>query len=730
MADRYLVHGLYGSASFTASTTNNSTSLNVTAIASGRIALGSVITGPNVPANTVITAYGTGRGGTGTYTMSANATATASGQSMTSINGHVSLDPEWGVAQEGDGTGTGAAIPATVSIDLSAYTAAAGATIAIGGATLTCVASGAGNNQFNAGSGTTLIDNIVTAINRTTNSVTVNAAASGWATPLLQNAVFARRSGNNLEIMTRAGSSTYNSNSSFKVVTTGLTGGSQIDQTFSGGAGGAWGLLCNPVYASHPSALSAGSYGVLGGTVGPQAGTLSSGDRVFCRAARTFTSFGTGFVVNPRVIGALGNPVRIVIDDGTVWTEDGSTPVFEMVFRGTQAQINGVVFGKDCHVAFEGKTYSNGTKNLQIKGRIADASGSIRVGVDGGVATMIMKGFELSEISGNLGDVQIVASNNATRSRFSGFKIASAKNNNRFFSFASYSRQAYATFDGFEVNATGSTAVNTGVAFVSNSSLGIDARFASGSFTGFVVGSTLITGQGSSTVGGMSLDDVELGNVTQVGPFFASTSRAAPSVYADFSLSYVRRRGARDFFCDRFRGLVAWNSSRSQPVCGAVLDDGVTGWSIMAIPSTLSANIDAVNPLTLPRLAKINSLADGARTFKLRFVAEQALTVDKSRVSMVVTYTDVNNNLVVLDTYDPDGAAISTDTTTWTNESGGFVTYQNGGTVNHNKYVLTVSTPPGKNLKNGVEVGVVVSINSPGSTLVQSYFFDPDFTIE
>jgi hypothetical protein len=97
---------------------------------------------------------------------------------------------------------------------------------------------------------------------------------------------------------------------------------------------------------------------------------------------------------------------------------------------------------------------------------------------------------------------------------------------------------------------------------------------------------------------------------------------------------------------------------------------------------------------------------------------------------MVVTYTDVNNNLVVLDTYDPDGAAISTDTTTWTNESGGFVTYQNGGTVNHNKYVLTVSTPSGKNLKNGVEVGVVVSINSPGSTLVQSYFFDPDFTIE
>jgi hypothetical protein len=44
--------------------------LNVTAVGSGQLSIGSVLTGTGVPANTVITALGTGEGGTGTYTVS------------------------------------------------------------------------------------------------------------------------------------------------------------------------------------------------------------------------------------------------------------------------------------------------------------------------------------------------------------------------------------------------------------------------------------------------------------------------------------------------------------------------------------------------------------------------------------------------------------------------------------------------------------------------------------
>lgn len=61
---------------FTASTTNGSPTLTISAVTSGQLSVGDTVTGTGIPANTTITALGTGTGGTGTYTMSANASAT------------------------------------------------------------------------------------------------------------------------------------------------------------------------------------------------------------------------------------------------------------------------------------------------------------------------------------------------------------------------------------------------------------------------------------------------------------------------------------------------------------------------------------------------------------------------------------------------------------------------------------------------------------------------------
>lgn len=51
------------------------TTLTVSAVASGALAVGSVLTGTGVTAGTYITAFGTGTGGTGTYTVNASQTA-------------------------------------------------------------------------------------------------------------------------------------------------------------------------------------------------------------------------------------------------------------------------------------------------------------------------------------------------------------------------------------------------------------------------------------------------------------------------------------------------------------------------------------------------------------------------------------------------------------------------------------------------------------------------------
>ncbi len=53
----------------------SATTLTVTAVASGKLRVGDLITGSGVSANTFITALGTGTGGTGTYTVSVSQTA-------------------------------------------------------------------------------------------------------------------------------------------------------------------------------------------------------------------------------------------------------------------------------------------------------------------------------------------------------------------------------------------------------------------------------------------------------------------------------------------------------------------------------------------------------------------------------------------------------------------------------------------------------------------------------
>lgn len=66
---------------FTASISG--TTLTVSAVASGAVAIGQTIVGTSVPANETVTGYGTGAGNTGTYTLSA--TATVSSEAMTAV---------------------------------------------------------------------------------------------------------------------------------------------------------------------------------------------------------------------------------------------------------------------------------------------------------------------------------------------------------------------------------------------------------------------------------------------------------------------------------------------------------------------------------------------------------------------------------------------------------------------------------------------------------------------
>lgn len=324
MTAYYIEHGLYKPAASTFTGTFTSSSTSITGIADTSIfRVGQQLTHANFAAN-VQTLIATIASGTSltltTYTAGAG----------TGVQIGYMPNPAWDSAYDGDGTTTGAATPATVSIDLAAYTAAAGATFVVCGATLTCVASGAGNNQFNAGSGQTLADNLVAAINRAGNTVVVNAAATGWTTHLVQNAVRARRTSTAvLEIQTKAGSATYNSNTLWKIVSTGLTGGSQLDATFSGGAGGAWGWLFADIEQGNFGTIGCMYYGAWysqtsGTTIGPLAGVVStqSDDDIFHIRANGKEAW---FMPHNYYTLYPSRKGTFLVDDGTKWNGDTGT---------------------------------------------------------------------------------------------------------------------------------------------------------------------------------------------------------------------------------------------------------------------------------------------------------------------------------------------------------------------------------------------------------------------
>lgn len=99
------IDGAYGyrmqdSTPITVTGSISGTTLTVTAVSSGQLALGAFITGTGVAANTRITALGTGTGGTGTYTVSTSQTVAST--SITVMCGPASSCPWWFDVVRGD----------------------------------------------------------------------------------------------------------------------------------------------------------------------------------------------------------------------------------------------------------------------------------------------------------------------------------------------------------------------------------------------------------------------------------------------------------------------------------------------------------------------------------------------------------------------------------------------------------------------------------------------------
>lgn len=708
MADRYVDHGAYGAAVVTGSI--STTTLTVSALTSGQLGIGSELSGTGITAGTYITALGTGLGGTGTYTVSAS--QTVSSTTITSVYGQPLTVPyTWGVPQEGDGTAsTAATASAITTIDMSGATAAATNTFSVMGATLTCVASGATANQFNAGTGTTLIDNLVTAINRTTNTVTVAAQATGWATLKLQDTVYARRTGNNLEIMTRGGSATYNGLTAVAWVgITGLTG----PYTWSGGSGGCWGWFLQARSTMLPSGLAVAYYGLCG-TVISCAGAALAGDVINVRANRTITSTAQSTsTFNSMAAGTAASPIRIVIDDATIWSADPANPVLK-VYLSTGSSNNYFANG-GTYFTFTAGRYSDGTFGFLFET------------VQTGAGYLVLYPIRSKHFTGchfkSNGAVYFTApgaaaadsdlfianackySSPVAPALLGGYQTSDTTNV-LFYDceFSNYGNASVATFINVSTN-------DTKCAYV----------FDSCKWTDWVSGSRLIQNAADGRPRlRMLFRNCDFGGVSVLGPnqFHASNLRtiAASSQY-----------GNRDFFIDTMYGFVEWNSGRSFPVLNAKLLDGTTGWSIHLIPTTTAGRNSRFAFAATPRISKINSLADGVRTLTIELAIHDSQTWDKSHISAVIDYIDTSGVRKIIDTYDYGAGALTTSTATWSSESGGQVTYVDGSTQYHNKYKFSVTTPTA--IATGTEIGITVRCHTYVADNTKGVFIDPEIAM-
>jgi hypothetical protein len=644
-----------------------------------------------------------------------------------------SATPGSTTCQDGDGTSSGAATIATVSIDLTAYTAAAGNTVTIAGAVLTCVASGAVGNQFNAGSGSTLASNLATAINQTsnTNTITVSGASNpllGWTACKLQDILYATASGATLTIQTRAGSAAYNNTSFFAVVSSGLTGGSQLNAQFSGGAGGAWGYLFNHLAAFGRSAWGIGQYGCWG-TNKPIAGVMDLGDRIKVRSAKTLTfAANSNVLITMAAMGSATQPVLFEIDDSTVWA-DGSNPVFKIAasWSGTNSNIT-LAGASTTFVHVRAKKYTSGQRSLVMEATATSTSTAGFVITIGSIPytweNLLLDAPGNSLTSTAVNQLKMGSGANAqVRTRMIGCRqvwardnnsaggyVASAINNN-----ANYSIEAHE----FVVNDC-TSAINPILVPMGGGNY-IVGRYTDCKFIGFINTCKLA----SATIqpgGDLSFRNCDFGSIKDRGPNIATIGS---NIISTDCYTAESKYGSRDFFVDRRNGFCEWNSAKGYPTLSARLLDGTTPWVIYAIPATSSTMLSKASPFELPAINKYNTLATGDRTVTLNLAIESTLSWTLGDISFMVSYLDSTGTIRYVDSLDPSNTAtLTADTTsTWSSESGGYVTY---GGQNFAKKQFSVSCA---DVANGCEISIYVRMHTSVANTTLGTFIDPEVKV-
>ncbi len=650
--------------------------------------------------------------------------------------GAYATTPTWTVPQEGDGL---ALAPSTTAG--TAFISFSG--IPTSGTISVCGVSVSTTSVLSAASADASANQLATNINATATTVASGVSSS---TPQLRNLVFARgpsggAPSGTTQIMFRVGAVGLNysfPNTNCQITTTmNNVSSTATDQRFEGGVSGAYGWFFNYNATIWPQAIAQLGYGVWAAQQ-PLAGTIQAGDVVNIRAKNlTYTITNTSFTATVAAIGTKASPVVMIVDDGTLWPADGSTPVLKFTSSYSSNVSYAISHNGLSFVHLKAKKYSSGQRNLVFEAS-SSSSGLSNVIVHYGGNVR----FENIDILGigvhGRGAIYagVSAGGAGTCSSFYGCRVTHAQpatTGPDYHIKSQLNATMRVDFIECEFVLTAAAVPWDFCAIQSTADCGM--TFTACKMTGWVTGSKIHAIKSSYASAAdfiMYFKNCDLGNLNNWSPISGTaTLSKQPYDFGIQGLTITNTYGNRDFMIDQPNGAFSWNSAQSYPLLAGTLIDTTDKWSMRCVPSTNAPNLGPLSPAIGPAISKINTLADGIRTLTIEFVLEKTYSWTKKDFSVLIEYMDSTNERKTIDTFDPLSGAFTASTAAWTPlvDDGGTdrVTYVEGATLYHNRYKFTVTTPTA--IKSGTEINIYPRLHTAASDVTKGLFIDPEIGV-
>lgn len=534
-----------------------------------------------------------------------------------------------------------------------------------------------------------------------------------------------------VQIMFRIGSDALNyaNNSNVAITTSGWGTPPTITQ-FTGGVSGCFGWLLNPVALGQGSTITVNQYGVLmakptvvrGATSANSVYALSETDTVWLRSGSGQTIATTMAATVTRVASA--NALNLVMDSNTKWTGDSGSGVVSVDVTPTSGGTTwNIVNAANLYLA------ALAAEKFKLR-RVSAVNGDMKIQQSGTAINRLRKLYfeDAGSGTGQLYPVNhfnsgsgVLSTGRAEDCVFS-YTAASAT-----------ARSLYASNTcGAAGNGTDWIFTNcelrqnyTGVANPSNglfqlyASIGVTTKveWYGGKITGLgsyrqPIFSGAVTGSGMLLLRGEDCLGADIAN-TGTASWLAGTAGVAEEIRRIFTSTASSGRSWR---WETAAGMADWisNAATAFPLLnGRMLDN--TQWSMRAtwLYGTGQAT---VRGFTVPAMRQVSRGATGTKTFLLEMLIPTAITPDAENMRFAIQYYDNSGNPI---TEIKTGANLAASAASWTNA---------GSYPNHSAKKLTFTTAQQVAQYSDVIVTPTLYGNSPTGANAEVYF-DPGFTL-